>query len=86
MREGMRRTICAVYVKSWENRLYYGKHNRIAQFSYENVSRHCGEAKSIPIYEAGVGFFCAVQYIISVKDSEGIMLGSAHASTTYGMW
>jgi hypothetical protein len=35
--------------------------------------------------DAGVGFFSGVQYIISVKDSEGNMLGSAHASTTYGM-
>jgi hypothetical protein len=33
---------------------------------------------------AGVGFF-GVQNIMSVKDSEGNMLGSAHASTTYGM-
>jgi hypothetical protein len=31
-------------------------------------------------------FFSSVQYIISVRDSEGSMLGSAHASTTYGMW
>jgi len=30
MREGMRRTICAVYVESWEDRLYYRKHNGIA--------------------------------------------------------
>jgi hypothetical protein len=35
--------------------------------------------------DAGVGFFSGVQYIISVKDSEGNMLGSVHASTTYGM-
>jgi hypothetical protein len=34
--------------------------------------------------DAGVGFF-SVQYIMSVKDSEGNMLGSEHASTTYGM-
>jgi hypothetical protein len=39
-----------------------------------------------PSTDAGIGFFSDVQYIISVKDSEGIMLGSAHASTTYGMW
>jgi hypothetical protein len=36
--------------------------------------------------DAGVGFFSGVQYIISVKKSEGNMLESAHASTTYGMW
>jgi len=35
--------------------------------------------------DASIGFFSGVQYIISVKDSEGNMLGSAHASTTYGM-
>jgi hypothetical protein len=34
--------------------------------------------------DAGVGFF-GVQYIMSVKDSEDNMLGSAHASMTYGM-
>jgi hypothetical protein len=33
--------------------------------------------------DAGVGFF-DVQYIMSVKDSEGNMLGSARASTTQG--
>jgi hypothetical protein len=33
---------------------------------------------------AGVGFF-GVQYIMSAKDSEGNMLGSAYASMTYGM-
>jgi len=30
--------------------------------------------------DTGVGFFSGVQYI-SVEESEGIMLGSAHAST-----
>jgi len=32
MREGMRRAICAVYVKRWKERLCYRKHNGIAQF------------------------------------------------------
>jgi hypothetical protein len=32
MRKGMRRAICAVYVESWEDRLYYRKHNGIVQF------------------------------------------------------
>jgi hypothetical protein len=49
MREGMRRTICAVYVESWEERLYYGKHDGIAQFYYEHDSQRSGEAKSISI-------------------------------------
>jgi hypothetical protein len=35
--------------------------------------------------DAGVGFSSGIQYIVSVKDSEGNMLGSAHASRTYGM-
>jgi hypothetical protein len=35
--------------------------------------------------DAGVGSFSVVQYNVSVKESEGNMLGSAHASTTYGM-
>jgi hypothetical protein len=35
--------------------------------------------------DARVGLFSGVLYIISVKDSEGDILGSAHASTTYGM-
>jgi len=46
MREGMRRAICAVYVERWDNRLYYRKHNGIAQRYFEHVSRY-GEAKSI---------------------------------------
>jgi hypothetical protein len=35
--------------------------------------------------DADVGFF-GVRYVMSVKDSEGNMPRSAHASTTYGMW
>jgi hypothetical protein len=31
MREGMRRTICTVYVEPSEDRLCYGKHNGIAE-------------------------------------------------------
>jgi hypothetical protein len=30
-------------------------------------------------------FVSAVQYVISIKDSEGSMLVSAHASTVYAM-
>jgi hypothetical protein len=33
--------------------------------------------------DAGVGFVYGVQCIISMKDSEGSMLVSAHASTAY---
>jgi len=29
------------------------------------------------------GFYSCVQYILSVKDSEGNMVGNAHASMTY---
>jgi hypothetical protein len=31
------------------NRLYYRKHNGIAQFYYEHVSQRCVEAKSVSI-------------------------------------
>jgi len=37
MKEGMRRTICAVYIEIWKDRLCYRKHNGIAQFYYEHV-------------------------------------------------
>jgi hypothetical protein len=40
---------------------------------------------SAPWTDAGV-VFSGVQYIISVMDSEGNLLESAHAPTTYGMW
>jgi hypothetical protein len=36
--------------------------------------------------DTGVAFVSAVQYIISIKDSEGRMLVSAHASTVYAVW
>jgi hypothetical protein len=49
MREGMFRAICAVSDERSENRLYYRKHDGIAQFYYEQVSLRCGEAKSISI-------------------------------------
>jgi hypothetical protein len=39
-----------------------------------------------PKVEAGAGFFSGVQYIVSVKDIEDIMLEIALAPTTYGMW
>jgi hypothetical protein len=35
--------------------------------------------------DAGVAFVSAVKYIISVKDSEGSMPVSAHASTVYAL-
>jgi hypothetical protein len=35
--------------------------------------------------DAGVAFGPAVEYIISIKDSEGSMLVSAHASTVCAM-
>jgi len=45
----MRRTICAVYVERWEDRVYYRKQNGIAQCYFEDVSQRCGEAKSISV-------------------------------------
>jgi len=91
MREGMHRATCAVYAERWEDCLCYRKYNGIAQSSFEHVSKRNGEAKSIclnstptPWNGTSVGFlFFGVQFIISVKESEGSMLGSAHASTTY---
>jgi hypothetical protein len=45
----MRRDICAVYVERLEDRLYYQKHNGIAQCYFENVSQRYGETKSISV-------------------------------------
>jgi hypothetical protein len=94
MREGVRRATCAVYFERWEDRLYYRKYNRIAQFYYELVSQRRGEAKSVSIKkstptswtDAGVAFVSGVQCIISIKDSEGSMLVTAHASAVYAVW
>jgi len=47
MREDMRRTICAVNIQRWEDRLYRRKQNGIPQRSLEYVSQNCVEAKSI---------------------------------------
>jgi hypothetical protein len=47
MGEGMRRTICAVYVELREDRMYYRKHNGIVQCYFEHVSQRYGEAISI---------------------------------------
>jgi hypothetical protein len=35
--------------------------------------------------DAGVAFVSVVKYIISIKDSEGSMLVSAHVSTVYAL-
>jgi hypothetical protein len=35
--------------------------------------------------DAGVAFVTAIKYIISINDSEGTMLVSAHASTVYAV-
>jgi len=53
------------------------------------LSQRCGEGKSISILkidtDAGVAFVTGDLYIISIKDSEGSMLVSAHASTVYAV-
>jgi hypothetical protein len=36
--------------------------------------------------DAGIDFVSPVQYIIYIKDSEGSMLVSAHASAVYAVW
>jgi hypothetical protein len=94
LREGMRWATYEVHLESWEDHLYYRKHYGITQFYYEHVSQPCGEAKSISIWkstptlwtDAGVAFVYAVQNIITIKDSEGRMLVSAHAPTVYTVW
>jgi hypothetical protein len=43
------RSICAVYVEIWEDRLYYLKHNGIAHCYFENASQLYGEAKFISV-------------------------------------
>jgi hypothetical protein len=35
--------------------------------------------------DAGVAFVSGVQYVTSIKDSEGSMLASAHVSTVYAV-
>jgi hypothetical protein len=45
----MRRTVCAVYLKLLEERLYYRKNKKIVHFYYEYVSQRYGEAKSTSI-------------------------------------
>jgi hypothetical protein len=87
------RQVCAVYVELSEDRLYHRKHNGIAQCYFEHVSQLYGKAKSIsvlkstptPLTDAGVVSFSGVQYIISVRECGGNMLGSAHAFMTYEM-
>jgi len=48
----MRRAIRAEYVERCEDCLYYRKHNGIAQFYCEYVSKLCEEAKSIANYKS----------------------------------
>jgi hypothetical protein len=36
--------------------------------------------------DAGFNFVFAVQYVIFIKDNEGSMLVSAHASSVYAVW
>jgi hypothetical protein len=45
----MRKDICAVYVERSEDRLYYRKHNEIAQFYFEHISKRYGEAKFVTV-------------------------------------
>jgi hypothetical protein len=40
----------------------------------------------MPWTDAGVAFLSGVQYIMSIKDSEGSMLVGANASTVYVVW
>jgi len=45
----MHRGTRAVQVELLEVLLYFRKHNRIIQFSYDHASQRCGEAESMPI-------------------------------------
>jgi hypothetical protein len=36
--------------------------------------------------DAGVAYVSALKYVVSIKDSEGSMLVSAHTSTVYAVW
>jgi hypothetical protein len=77
-----------------QDRLYCTKHNEILQCYFAHASQRWGEAKSVSIQnstptpwnDAGVAFVSGVHYIISIKDSEGSMLVSAHESTVYAVW
>jgi len=87
----MRRAICAIYVEIWKDPLYYRKHNGIAPCYFQHVSNNMEKQNPYQSKlrrqrpEPTLASVSSPVYIISVKDSEGIMLGSAHASTTYGM-
>jgi hypothetical protein len=39
----------------------------------------------MPLTGSGVSFVSGVQYVISIKDSEGSLLLCAHASTAYAL-
>jgi len=66
--------------------MHFQKHNGIEQFYYEHVSQRCGKAESISIWQSTPTSLLCPPHNISIKDSEGSMLVSAHASTVYAVW
>jgi hypothetical protein len=62
-----------------QDRLYCRKHNGILQCYFAHVSQRCGEAKSV--IDAGV-FFSALQYVVSIKVCDGLIMTAAHACKT----
>jgi hypothetical protein len=79
----MCRAICAVYVESCEDHLYYRKHKGIARFYYENVSNVVEKRNPHQSKNRRRSRFCVWRTMY--KDSEGSMLVSAHASSVYAV-
>jgi hypothetical protein len=78
----MPRTVCTLYIGSWEYRLYNRKHIGIAQCFFEDTSGWYGEAKFIEILyndpddpKKCLPCFSLRRIIfMSMKNSEGRML------------
>jgi hypothetical protein len=81
MRRIIRRTVCTAE-STTESRsvISHTFHNDMEKQHPHKSKRRRRRHEPTP-----ASFFSGVQYIISVRESEGNMLGSAHASTTYGM-
>jgi hypothetical protein len=78
----MRRTVCALYIESWEYRLYNRKHIGIAQCFFEDTSEWYDEAKFLYILKMDTTdpkerlrcFSLRRILFVSIKKSEGRML------------
>jgi hypothetical protein len=77
----------AQYASNFMRTVYTTEKTKESCSSIRNTFHYVAE-KRVPYnlkIVAGVAFLFAVQYIISIKDSEGSILVSAHASTVYAL-